>query len=66
MLVSEYVGDFAFFAVVWAWDGPLAGLRGTTWGAEGILEESVLVRDGAGGSVRGAPQVMLGWWETGR
>ena len=28
MLVSEYVGDLAFFAVVWAWDGPVAGLRG--------------------------------------
>ena len=28
MLVAEYVGDLAFFAVVWAWDGPEAVLRG--------------------------------------
>ena len=50
MLVSENVGDFAFFAVEWAWDGPLAGLRGTTWNAKEIPEESVFVRDGAGGT----------------
>ena len=50
VLISEYVGDFAFFAVEWAWDGLLAGLRGTTWNEKEILEESVLVRDGAGGA----------------
>ena len=22
VLVAEYVGDLAFFTVVWAWDGP--------------------------------------------
>ena len=30
VLILEYVGDLAFFTVVWAWDGPWAGLRGTT------------------------------------
>ena len=28
MLVSEYIGNLAFFAVVGAWNGALAGLRG--------------------------------------
>ena len=50
MLVAEYVRDLAFFAVVWAWDEPGTMLRGTTWDAEGVPEESVLVRDGAGGA----------------
>ena len=30
MLVLEYVGDLAVFTVEWAWNGPWAGLRGTT------------------------------------
>ena len=30
LLVAEYVGYFAFFAVVWTWDGSLAGLWGAT------------------------------------
>ena len=48
VFVAEYVGDLAFFAVVWAWDGSWAGLRGATKNAEEIPEESVFVRDGAG------------------
>ena len=48
--VAEYVRDLAFFAVVWAWDGPWALLRGGAWDAEGVPEESVFVRDGAGGA----------------
>ena len=27
MFISEYVGDSALFTVIWAWDGPWAGLR---------------------------------------
>ena len=50
VLIAEYVGDLAFYAVVWAWDGPWVGLWGATWDAEGIPEESVFVRDGAGGT----------------
>ena len=50
MLVAEYVGDFAFFAVVWAWYRSGAVLRRATWDPEGVPEESVFVRDGAGGS----------------
>ena len=30
MFILEYVGDLAFFTVVWALDGPWAGLQGTT------------------------------------
>ena len=55
MLVAEYVGDLAFFAVVWAWDGPGAVLRRATWDPEGVPEESVFVRDGAGDRARCAP-----------
>ena len=50
MLVAEYVGDFAFFAVVWAWYRSGAVLRRATWDPEGVPEESVFVRDGDGGS----------------
>ena len=50
MLVAEYVGDLAFFAVVWAWDRSGAVVRRATWDPEGVPEESVFVRDGAGGS----------------
>ena len=60
MFVSKYVGDLAFFAVVGAWDGPLAGLRGATWDAEGVPEESVLVGDGAGGAGEVCPKQRWG------
>ena len=50
VFVAKYVGDLAFFAVVWVWDKPVSGLQGTTWNAEGIPEESMLVRDGAEGA----------------
>ena len=50
MLVAEYVGYLAFFAMVWAWYGPGAVLRGANWDLEGVPEESVFVRDSAGGS----------------
>ena len=50
VFVSEYVGDLAFFTVVRAWDGPWAWLWGATRDAEGVPEEPVFVRDGAGGA----------------
>ena len=50
VFVAEYVGDLAFFTVIRAWDGSWAGLRGATGDAEGVPEESVFVRDGAGGA----------------
>ena len=50
VFVAEYVGDLAFFAVIRAWDGSRAGLCGATRDAEGVPEESVLVRDGTGGA----------------
>ena len=56
VLVSEDIGYFALLTVVWAWDGPLAGLRGATWDTVGIPEESVLVGDGAGGACNMRPQ----------
>ena len=50
VFVAEYVGDLAFFAVVWAWDGSRSGLWGATRDAEGVPKKSVLVRDGTGGA----------------
>ena len=50
VFVAEFVGDLAFFTVVWAWDESWAGLRGATGDAEGVPEKSVFVRDGAGGA----------------
>ena len=50
MFISEYVGDLAFFTVVWAWNGSWVGLRGATGDVEGVPEKSVFVRDGAGGA----------------
>ena len=50
VFVAEYVGDLAFFAVVRAWDGSWAGLRGAARDSERVPEESVLVGDGTGGA----------------
>ena len=50
VLVTEYVGNLAFFAVVRAWDGSWAGLRRATRDSERVPEESVLIGDGTGGA----------------
>ena len=50
VFVAEYVGDLAFFAVVRAWDGSWAGLRGAARDSERVPEESVLIGDGTGGA----------------
>ena len=56
VLISEDIGYLALLTVVAAWDGALAGLRGTTWDAKGIPKESMLVGDGAGGACNMRPQ----------
>jgi hypothetical protein len=50
MLISEYVGDLASFAVVGAGYGALSMSWGSPWDAKGVPEESVFVGDGVGGA----------------
>ena len=48
-LVFEYVGDLAYFLMVWrsCWVVPLGG---GTWDAEGVPKKPVFVRDGGWGA----------------